>query len=145
MSPALKAMIATGLVLGILTPGVYAADVEDEVVANDSSNHAKDGAPSATDASDASRQNPGSPATGRRNRDSTQQQNGVTPGPGSGRHHDATADDTVGGTAPTVKSDQQSTVPANPSDPTDELRNRDSRKQQGDASRELPEPTQKQN
>ena len=48
--------------------------------------------------------------------------------------------------APAVHSnDQSATPPSNPSDPTDELRNRDSRKQQGDAARTLPEPTQKQN
>jgi hypothetical protein len=68
----------------------------------------------------------------------------VTPGPGAGTHSNDSGQ-TAG--APTVHSDEQSAhnPPANPGDPTDELRDRDSRKQQGDASRKLPEPTQKQN
>lgn len=54
-----------------------------------------------------------------------------------------TAGATQDGSAP-VHSGEPNMTPANPSDPTDELKNRDSRKQQGDASHALPEP-QKQN
>lgn len=43
-----------------------------------------------------------------------------------------------------VRSGEANPIPANPADPTDELRNRDSRKQHGDAASALPEP-QKQN
>ena len=87
---------------------------------------------------------PGSTGPQRRNRDSTQQRGPATPGTGASSHSNPpgqTAD------APAVHSDEQSanTPPANPGDPTDELRNRDSSKQEGNASRSLPEPTQKQN
>lgn len=41
----------------------------------------------------------------------------------------------------TMRSDDRSATPTNPGDPTDELRNRDNRKQQQDAARRLPEPT----
>ena len=78
----------------------------------------------------------------RRNRDSTQQQGPATPGPAAGGQSDRASN------APAVKGDEQSagaSPPANPGDPTDEMRNRDSRKQQGDAGTKLPEPTQKQN
>src|SRR6185312_4968124 len=43
-----------------------------------------------------------------------------------------------------VRTGEPNAAPANPADPTDELQNRDSRKQEGDASNSLPEP-QKQN
>ena len=48
------------------------------------------------------------------------------------------------GSTPVRSGDSNANNPASPSDPTDELKNRDSRKQEGDASRALPEP-QKQN
>ena len=55
-----------------------------------------------------------------------------------------TAGATQDGSTPVRSGDSNANNPATPSDPTDELKNRDSRKQEGDASRALPEP-QKQN
>jgi hypothetical protein len=55
-----------------------------------------------------------------------------------------TAGATQDGSTPVRSGDSNANNPASPSDPTDELKNRDSRKQEGNASRALPEP-QKQN
>src|SRR4051794_30682349 len=105
------AMIAAGLMLGVGT-----------AVARDTSTNSSAGQDAATQA----KQNPGSEADERRDRDSTQQGKTV-PGPGAGKHPSDSA--TTGGV---VKS-QESTGTANTGkagDPTDELRNRDSSKQQ---------------
>jgi hypothetical protein len=150
MSKLMSAMIAAGLCIGL-----------NNVMAGDA---VKSDTPAATE------QNAGSPSEERRNRDSTQQQGDVTPGPGAGEHSgagndtsaptgantpssDGSAMDTernrdstmqnesAGGDA--VRSEDSAAQPSQPGDPTDEIRNRDSRKQQQDSGSAIPEPTQK--
>jgi len=104
-------MIAAGLMLSV-----------GSVVARDTSSNT-----SAQDAASQAQKNPGSEADERRDRDSTQQGQTI-PGPGAGKHPSDSAATTSG----VVKS-QESTGTANtgnPGNPTDELRNRDSSKQQ---------------
>ena len=111
MKTLFAAMVAAGLMLSV--GSVFARDTSSNTSAGQ-------------DAASQARKNPGSEADERRDRDSTQQGQTV-PGPGAGKHPSDSA--TTGGV---VKS-QESTGTANTGkagDPTDELRNRDSSKQQ---------------
>ena len=109
MKKLFAALVAAGLVMGV-----------GSAVARDTSKQS-----SGDNAATQSQQNPGSEADERRNRDSTQQ--GQTePGPGAGKHPGDSAD-TAGGP---VQTDKEPTPSKNPGDPTDEIRNRDSSKQQ---------------
>jgi hypothetical protein len=139
MSTLLKALLVAGIGMTLNAAGANVALAQ----SNDTESNVRSPAESAANAT-GGQQDSGSSGPQRRNRDSTQQQGSMTPGPGAGTHSNDSGQ-TAG--APPVHSDEQSAhnPPANPSDPTDELRNRDSRKQQGEASRKLPEPTQKQN
>jgi hypothetical protein len=110
MKKLFAAMFAAGLVFGV-----------GSAVARDSSTNPSAG----QDAASQARQDPGSPADERRNRDSTQQGQTV-PGPGAGQHPSDSAT-TAGAPVTTNKGTEQS---QNPGDPKDELRNRDSSKQQ---------------
>jgi hypothetical protein len=109
MKKLFAAMVAAGLVFG-----VGAATAGDTTKKS-----------SGQDAATQAQQNPGSEADERRDRDSTQQGKTV-PGPGAGKHPSDSADTTG---AP-VTTDKGTGQPANPGDPKDELRNRDSSKQQ---------------
>jgi len=109
MKKLFAAMLAAGLVVGV-----------GSAVARDTTKHS-----SGNDAATQSQQDPGSPADERRNRDSTQQGETV-PGPGAGKHP-ADSAETNGAPVTTDKTTGQS---SNPGDPTDEMRNRDSSKQQ---------------
>jgi len=109
MKKLFAAMIAAGLLFGV-----------GSAMARDTSQR-----PSGDDAATQTQQNPGLEADERRNRDSTQQGETV-PGPGAGKHPGDSADTTG---AP-VHTDDGNPPSAKPGDPTDELRNRDSSKQQ---------------
>ena len=110
MKKLFAAMITAGLMFGV-----------GSAVARDSSTTPSAG----QDAASQARQDPGSPADERRNRDSTQQGQTV-PGPGAGQHPSDSAD-TAGAPVTTNKGTEQS---QNPGDHKDEMRNRDSSKQQ---------------
>jgi len=113
MKKLFAAMVAAGLILGV-----------GSAVARDTSKQS-----GGDSAATQSQQNPGSEADERRARDSTQQGQTV-PGPGAGKHP-ADSADTTG--AP-VETNKGTVPPANPGNPTDELRNRDSSKQQDPSS-----------
>jgi len=106
------AMIAAGFMLGVGT-----------AVARDTTTNSSAGQDAATQA----KQNPGSEADERRDRDSTQQGKTI-PGPGAGKHPSDSADTTGGA----VKSQESTGTGAtgNAGDSTDKIRNRDSSKQQ---------------
>jgi hypothetical protein len=109
MKTLVAAMLTAGLVFGV-----------GSAVARDNTNQSS-GDNAATQAKD----NAGSEADERRNRDSTQQGQTV-PGPGAGKHP-ADSADTTGAPVTTEKNTGQS---ANPGDATDKMRNRDGTKQQ---------------
>ena len=108
MKKLVAAMLTAGLVFGV-----------GSAVARDTNKSGGDNA--ATQAKD----NAGSEADERRNRDSTQQGETV-PGPGAGKHP-ADSADTTGAPVETNKGTAPS---ANPGDATDKMRNRDGTKQQ---------------
>ena len=105
-------MVAAGLIFGV-----------GSAVARDSGSNTSAGDQAATQA----KKNPGSEADERRDRDSTQQGQTV-PGPGAGKHPSDSAD-TTGAPVRTQESTGTANT-GNPGNPTDELRNRDSSKQQ---------------
>jgi hypothetical protein len=110
MKKLFAALVAAGLAFGI-----------GSAVARDTSDRPSAGQDAATQ----SQQNAGSEADERRNRDSTQQGQAV-PGPGAGQHPSDSADTTG---AP-VRTDQGTTPSSDPGNHKDEMRNRDSSKQQ---------------
>lgn len=114
MTKVFAAMVAAGLMIGA-----------GSALARDS---AGTGTSSGQDAATQGQQNPGAEAPARRDRDSTQQ--GQTkPGPGAGQHPGDSAD-TSGSAVRSQESTGTANNPSNPGDPTDEMRNRDSTKQQ---------------
>ncbi len=114
MTKLFAAMVAAGLMIGA-----------GSALARDT---AGTGTSSGQDATSQERQNPGSEAPARRSIDSTQQGQ-TTPGPGAGKHPGDSAD-TSGSAVRSEESTGTANNPSNPGDPTDELRNRDSTKQQ---------------
>ena len=112
MKKLVAAMLTAGLVFGV-----------GSAVARDTNKSGGDSA--ATQSKD----NAGSEADERRNRDSTQQGQTV-PGPGAGQHP-ADSADTTGAPVTTEKNTGQS---ATPGDSTDKMRNRDGTKQQDPSS-----------
>jgi hypothetical protein len=108
MKKLLAAMLTAGLVFGV--GSAVARDTNKQSSGDNAATQAKD--------------NAGSEADERRNRDSTQQGQTV-PGPGAGQHPDSA--DTTGAPVTTEKNTGQS---ANPGDSTDKMRNRDGTKQQ---------------